>query len=65
MTITNKKTNEVFSFDTIISPETTNEKLFSEHIKNNLSNIIKGINLSIFAYGQTSTGKTYTMKAKI
>ena len=62
--ITNKKTNEVFTFDTIISPETTNEKLFSDHIKTNLSSILKGINLSIFAYGQTSTGKTYTMKGK-
>ena len=62
--ITNKKTNEVFTFDTIISPETTNEELFSDYIKTNLSSILKGINLSIFAYGQTSTGKTYTMKGK-
>ena len=26
--------------------------------------IIKGINISIFAYGQTSTGKTFTMKGE-
>lgn len=28
----------------------------------NIDNFLKGINLSIFAYGQTSTGKTFTMK---
>ena len=31
-------------------------------MKDSIDNFLKGINLSIFAYGQTSTGKTYTMK---
>ena len=60
--ITNKKTNECFSFDSIITPQTSNKEIFDNLIKNNLSSLLKGINVSIFAYGQTSTGKTFTMK---
>lgn len=36
--------------------------MFHKVIKENLQNFIKGINMSVFAYGQTSTGKTFTMR---
>ena len=36
--------------------------MFQKVIKDNLQNFIKGINMSLFAYGQTSTGKTFTMR---
>ena len=61
-TITNTKTNEVFTFDYVIAPTQTNKDIFENLIKQNLTSFLKGINISIFAYGQTSTGKTYTMK---
>lgn len=60
----NNKTKECFNFDSIISSSTTNETVFNSLIKDILSCLLKGINVSIFAYGQTSTGKTYTMKGK-
>ena len=63
-TLINNKTKEIFTFDSIISSSTTNEAVFSSLIKNNLSCLLQGINVSIFAYGQTSTGKTFTMKGK-
>ena len=63
-TITNTKTNEVFTFDYVISPEQTNKDIFENLIKENLTSLLKGINISIFAYGQTSTGKTFTMKGE-
>ena len=63
-TITNTKTNEVFTFDSVISPEQTNKDIFDNLIKQNLTSLLKGINISIFAYGQTSTGKTFTMKGE-
>ena len=62
--LTNQKTRECFIFDNIISQNTTNEELFNTLIKNDLISLFKGINISIFAYGQTSTGKTFTMKGK-
>ena len=61
-TITNTKTNEVFTFDSVIAPNQTNKDIFENLIKQNLTSLLKGINISIFAYGQTSTGKTFTMK---
>ena len=63
-TITNTKTNEVFTFDYVISPTQTNKDIFEKLIKQNLTSLLKGINISIFAYGQTSTGKTFTMKGE-
>ena len=61
-TITNSKTKEIFTFDSVITPTMTNKDIFEKLIKQNLSSLLKGINVSIFAYGQTSTGKTFTMK---
>ena len=61
-TITNSKTKEIFTFDSVIAPSMTNKDIFEKLIKQNLANLLKGINVSIFAYGQTSTGKTYTMR---
>ena len=61
-TITNSKTKEIFTFDSVITPTMTNKDIFEKLIKQNLTSLLKGINVSIFAYGQTSTGKTFTMK---
>ena len=63
-TITNTKTNEVFSFDSIISPSQTNNDLFENLIKSNITSLLKGINISIIAYGQTNSGKTFTIKGE-
>ena len=63
-TITNSKTKEIFTFDSVITPAMTNKDIFEKLIKQNLSCLLKGINVSIFAYGQTSTGKTFTMKGE-
>lgn len=61
-TLYNTKTKETFTFDHIIPQTTSNEAIFTSLIKDTLSFLLNGINVSIFAYGQTSTGKTYTMK---
>jgi len=63
-TITNLKTKEIFNFDSVITPLMSNKDIFEKLIKQNLINLLKGINVSIFAYGQTSTGKTFTMKGE-
>ena len=63
-TITDSKINEVFSFDSIIPPSQTNKELFENLIKQNIISLLKGINISIFAYGQTNSGKTYTIKGE-
>lgn len=60
--IINLKSKDIFSYDRVFTPECQNIDIFNETVKENLSKIFKGINVSIFAYGQTCTGKTYTMR---
>ena len=43
----------------------TNKEIFEELIKPNIYHVLNGINMTIFAYGQTSTGKTYTMQGEL
>ena len=50
-----------YSFDHILPETTSNEDIFTKHIKPNISLAFKGYNYSIMAYGQTSSGKTFTM----
>ena len=42
-----------------------NKQIFEELFKPNIHHVLNGINMTIFAYGQTSTGKTYTMQGEI
>lgn len=52
-----------FKFDTILDPYDTQADVFHKtHIHNILQRALDGFNSTIFAYGQTSTGKTYTME---
>ena len=64
--IINKKTKERLTFDNIVSDKTTNEEIFSSIIQPQIIDFaLKGINSTIFTYGQTSTGKTHTMKGNV
>ena len=53
------------NIDQVISTTSTNKEIFEELFKPNIHHILNGINMTIFAYGQTSTGKTYTMQGEI
>jgi centromeric protein E len=66
------KNKEMFSYgkfgfngvDKIFDTTKTNEDIFNSTVKESIESFLKGINVSIFAYGQTSTGKTHTMKGE-
>lgn len=52
-----------FKFDTIIDPYDSQADVFHRTKTHNIINkVIDGFNATIFAYGQTSMGKTYTME---
>ena len=57
----NSRSKEVFTFDKVFGPEVKTETIFKEQVKDLVKNPLNGINQTIFAYGQTSSGKTYTM----
>lgn len=52
----------IYTFDGVFGPNTTQEDLYSRAIVPIVEEVLQGYNCTIFAYGQTSTGKTYTME---
>lgn len=52
---------EPFYFDHIFDQEASNQVIFDTIAKQIVGAGVKGFNGTIFAYGQTSSGKTYTM----
>lgn len=52
------------AFDAVYNanPGETPTTLYKAHVKPLLTTIFTGVNATIFAYGQTSAGKSYTMK---
>ncbi len=53
--------NKTYHFDKVFSPAADQAIIFDDVVKPILSEMLAGYNCTIFAYGQTGTGKTYTM----
>ncbi|XP_050379145.1 kinesin-like protein NACK1 [Argentina anserina] len=51
-----------FTFDKVFGPNSITDTVYEEGVKNVALSSLMGINATIFAYGQTSSGKTYTMR---
>lgn len=51
----------MFTFDSVYGPDSKQQDLFEESAYPIIENVLKGYNGTIFAYGQTGTGKTFTM----
>ncbi|KAL6851456.1 hypothetical protein ACP4OV_020389 [Aristida adscensionis] len=50
-----------YTYDRVFGPSCSTRQVYEEGAKNVALSVVSGINSSIFAYGQTSSGKTYTM----
>ncbi|CAM8895216.1 unnamed protein product [Rhodiola kirilowii] len=50
-----------YTFDRVFGADITTKQVYEEAAKEVTLSVVNGINASIFAYGQTSSGKTYTM----
>lgn len=51
-----------YRFDSVIGPETTQQELFDTEIEPFVIDAMTGRNASVFCYGATGAGKTYTMQ---
>jgi centromeric protein E len=51
-----------FTFDKAFGEETDNRQVYDSVAKGIVTSVVDGLNGTIFAYGQTSSGKTYTMQ---
>lgn len=50
-----------YQFDHLFTPETTNIDIYGTAVHPMVERVMHGLHGSIFTYGQTSSGKTYTM----
>jgi len=53
---------KTFAFDGVFPGDTPQAELYNQVARPIVENVIEGYNGTIFAYGQTGTGKTYTME---
>ncbi|XP_019177469.1 PREDICTED: kinesin-like protein KIN-7F isoform X3 [Ipomoea nil] len=51
----------VYGFDRVFNSDCSTRKVYEEAAKEVALSVVNGFNSSVFAYGQTSSGKTYTM----
>ncbi|XP_039297338.1 centromere-associated protein E [Nilaparvata lugens] len=56
-----KSKGDAYTFDHIFGSSESNDKVFDTIIKPIIDASMQGFNGTVFAYGQTSSGKTYTM----
>ncbi|KAK6361826.1 kinesin motor protein cin8 [Orbilia blumenaviensis] len=53
--------NKTYMFDRVFGPEADQSMIYDDVVAPILEEVLGGFNCTIFAYGQTGTGKTYTM----
>ncbi|ORY72338.1 kinesin-domain-containing protein [Neocallimastix californiae] len=58
-------TSKTYTFDRVFGPEASQFLVYNEIVSPILREVLKGYNCTIFAYGQTGTGKTYTMEGDL
>ncbi|ORY82515.1 P-loop containing nucleoside triphosphate hydrolase protein [Protomyces lactucae-debilis] len=53
--------NKTYAFDRVYGAEASQQMVFDDTVEPIVEEMLGGYNCTIFAYGQTGTGKTYTM----
>ncbi|XVE61822.1 hypothetical protein DITRI_Ditri06bG0070100 [Diplodiscus trichospermus] len=60
--VANKQVDRVFTFDKVFGPKAQQRTIYDQAITPIVNEVLDGFNCTVFAYGQTGTGKTYTME---
>ncbi|KAL0915721.1 hypothetical protein M5K25_013174 [Dendrobium thyrsiflorum] len=58
--IQNRTKEKRYCFDHVFGPECTNSDVY-KGVRSTIAGVIQGLNATVFAYGSTGSGKTYTM----
>ena len=53
---------KTFTFDTVFGADSTQLDVYNRVARPIVDNVLEGYNGTIFTYGQTGTGKTFTME---
>uniref|UniRef100_A0A8C9LFI7 Kinesin motor domain-containing protein n=1 Tax=Pavo cristatus TaxID=9049 RepID=A0A8C9LFI7_PAVCR len=59
------KSSKPYIFDRVFQSNTSQEQVYNDCAKKIVKDVLEGYNGTIFAYGQTSSGKTHTMEGKL
>lgn len=59
-----KEPPKAFTFDQVFDWNSTQEQVYEDAAKPIVISVLEGYNGTVFAYGQTGTGKTHTMEGK-
>ncbi|KAL2522619.1 P-loop containing nucleoside triphosphate hydrolase superfamily protein [Forsythia ovata] len=59
--IQNRTKERRYTFDYAFGPNSTNLDVYQRSIHSTISGVVQGLNATVFAYGSTGSGKTYTM----
>lgn len=54
--------SQVFEFDAVFDCNSSQEEIYNQSCRAIVNSVLEGYNGTIFAYGQTGAGKTYTME---
>ncbi|KAF5293840.1 hypothetical protein FQR65_LT10978 [Abscondita terminalis] len=57
----NEKT-KMFTYDAVYDENSTQQSVYDETVRPLVASVLEGYNGCVFAYGQTGTGKTFTME---
>lgn len=55
---------KIFTYDGVYDSRFSQQNLYDEIVRPLVSSVLEGYNGCVFAYGQTGTGKTYTMEGE-
>lgn len=58
----NKENRKMFTYDAVYDHNSTQKNIYDEVVRPLVSSVLEGFNCCVFAYGQTGTGKTFTME---
>ncbi|XP_033098854.1 kinesin-like protein KIF11 [Anneissia japonica] len=64
MEVAEKSINKTFSFDKVYGPKAKQVDVYKGVVAPILDEVLAGYNCTVFAYGQTGTGKTFTMEGE-
>jgi len=57
----NHNPQQQWTYDRVYGPKSDTRQIFDRHVKEIVHSCLEGVNGTVFAYGQTASGKTFTM----
>eukprot|EP00903_Cladosiphon_okamuranus_P005834 g5775.t1 len=63
--VAHKKLDRTYQYDHVFGPFASQEEVFTSTVEPIVKEMLQGFSTTVFAYGQTGTGKTHTMEGDI